>query len=393
MTIDAEIVQRIAKATRQETQKQSLLPLHAPEFGGKEWLYVKECLDTGWVSSVGSYVDLFEKKLAEYCEVPGCVVTMNGTAALHVACLMSGVTAGDEVLMPSFTFVATANAVAYCGATPHFVDIAQENLGVDPVKLADYLAKNTRQSGKVCTNLSTGRPIRALIVMHAFGHPVDMEACQELCKAHNIALIEDAAEALGSFYKGRHVGGLSDVGTLSFNGNKIITTGGGGALLFKSKATAERAKHLTTTAKLKHRWEFFHDETGFNYRLPNINAALGCAQLEQLPTFLEQKRALASRYISAFSDFQGGHILQDAAETKSNYWLNTLILDEKHLDSRDVILESTNGAGFMTRPSWILMSDLPMYKDSPRMDLSQSISLSKRVINLPSSACLGGANT
>lgn len=281
------------------------LALHEPRFRGNEWIYLKECLDSTFVSSVGKFVDRFEDDLAAFTGAKRAIAVVNGTAALHVSLLLAGVTAGDEVLLPALTFIATANAVAYCQATPHFVDSEERSLGMDAHALRDHLSSTTELRGGHCINLSTGRVIRAMVPMHTFGHPLDIEALLAVAHDFHIQLIEDAAESLGSTVGGRHTGTFGLMGTLSFNGNKTITTGGGGAILTNDLELGKRAKHITTTAKLPHRWNFVHDEVGYNYRLPNLNAALGCAQLEQLPGFLADKRRLFERYQSAFADIEG----------------------------------------------------------------------------------------
>jgi aminotransferase in exopolysaccharide biosynthesis len=270
--------------------------LHEPTFAGNEWLYVKECLDSTYVSSVGKFVDRFEADLTAYTGAKHAVAVVNGTAALHVALLLAGVKANDEVLVSALTFVATANAISYCGATPHFVDSEDTTLGIATAKLREYLGAHTQQVNSQCVNISTGRVIRAIVPMHTFGHPGDIDGLLAVARDFNIVLVEDAAESLGSTYQGQHTGTFGLVGTLSFNGNKTITTGGGGAILTNDSDIARRAKHITTTAKVPHAWEFIHDEIGFNYRLPNLNAALGCAQLEQLPDKLIAKRMLFNRY-------------------------------------------------------------------------------------------------
>lgn len=364
--------------------------LHEPCFAGNEWSYVKECLDTNWVSSVGAYVDRFEADLAAYTGVRRAVAVVNGTAALHICLILCGVEAGDEVLMPALTFVATANAVSYCGAVPHFVDSEERTLGLDPRKLADYLADMAEVRPEGCFNRRSGRRIRAVVPMHTFGHPVDLDPLMEVCARFRIALIEDAAESLGSFYKGRHTGNHGRLSALSFNGNKVITTGGGGAILTNDEELGRLAKHLTTTAKRPHRWEFNHDAIGYNYRLPNLNAALGCAQLEQLPQFLARKRRLTERYAAVLADVAGVRLVQEPEFARSNYWLNTLLLDETHAAGRDDILALTNDSGIMTRPVWTLMHRLPMFAETPRMELPVAESLERRLINIPSSPVLGG---
>ena len=364
--------------------------LHEPSFKGNEWNYVKDCLDSGWVSSVGEYVTQLEHKLADFTGAGYAVAVVNGTAALHIALQLAGVKAGDEVILPGLTFIATANAVCYCGAIPHFADSEAKTLGIDPRKLRDYIKEISELRPQGCFNRQTGRRISAVIPMHTFGHPVDMDPLLQLCQEFKLQLVEDAAESLGSFYKDQHTGTMGLVSSLSFNGNKTITTGGGGAILTNDGAIAKLAKHLTTQAKVPHRWEFNHDMIGYNYRMPNINAALGCAQLEQLPGFIKNKRHLANRYQEAFQDIAGISFFTEPDFARSNYWLNVLILDHENAGERDNILDLTNNAGIMTRPLWTLMHKLPMYKDCPRMDLSVAESLAQRIINIPSSAFLGG---
>jgi perosamine synthetase len=366
-----------------------LVPLHEPEFAGREWECVKECIDTGWVSSVGSYVDRFERDLAAVTGVQFAVATSNGTAALHVCLLLAGVRPGDEVLLPTLTFIATANAVSYANATPHFVDCETVSLGIDAGKLETHLAENAMRVDGRCVNRRTGRAITALIVMHVFGHPADLDALAIVARDWNIALVEDAAESLGSSHGTRHTGNVGVVSALSFNGNKIVTTGGGGAVLTNDAALGRRAKHLTTTARVAHRWNFIHDEVGFNYRLPNLNAALGCAQLERLTSMLARKRELARRYRVAFERVEGARFLAEPPGTTSNYWLNALVLEPAARGSRDALLEALNDAGYGSRPIWTLMHRLPMYADAPRADLSVAEDMEARVINIPSSAKLG----
>jgi len=364
------------------------IPLHEPLFSGNEWLYVKECIDTGWVSSVGKFVDLFEQRLAEYTGCQRAVAVVNGTAALQVCLRLVGVGTNDEVLIPALTFIATANAVAYLGAIPHFVDSEELTLGLDPHKLSLYMENIAELRNSECYNKQTGRRIKAVVPMHAFGHPVDLDPLIELCKRYSIELVEDAAESLGSYYKGRHTGTLGKISALSFNGNKIMTTGGGGALLTDDEELGKLAKHITTTAKVPHKWKFNHDKIGYNYRMPNINAALGCAQLEQLPHFLEKKRALANRYYEVFEDMPGVRFFVEPEFGQSNYWLNVLLLDSDFSHYRDEILNMSNNSGIMTRPAWKLLNLLPMYKHCPRMDLAQSESIESRLLNIPSSASL-----
>lgn len=364
--------------------------LHQPEFSGNEWTYVKECIDTGWVSSVGKYVDLFESKLAEYSGVKKAVAVVNGTAALHVSLLLAGVEPNDEVLLPALTFVATANAVSYCGAIPHFVDSEWASLGMDSKKLDDYLASVGKLTPDGLVNKWTGRRIKAVLPMHTFGHPVDLDSLTEVADRYRLVLIEDAAESLGSFYKGKHTGHWGRISALSFNGNKIVTTGGGGALLTNDEELGKMAKHITTTAKIPHRWNFFHDQIGYNYRMPNLNAALGCAQLEQLDRFVDQKRKLASVYERKLIPINDVRFIMEPEHTRSNYWLNAILLTGDLANRRDELLEKTNKEGIMTRPAWTLMHKLPAFQHCPKMDLSVAEDLEKSLVNIPSSAFLGG---
>jgi perosamine synthetase len=363
--------------------------LHEPCFAGKEWDYTKQCLDEGMVSSMGSKVDHFERLLEEYTGASHAIAVVNGTAALHIALQLIKVKKNEEILLPTMTFVATANAVAYCNAIPHFIDCEPETLGVDAKKLEAYLEDISEVRSGVCYNKNSGNRIRGLIAVHIFGHPVDLDSLIDVCNRFQIELIEDAAESLGSFYKDRHTGTTGKVSTLSFNGNKIITTGGGGAILTNDPELAHSAKHITTTAKIAHSWEFIHDQLGYNYRLPNINAALGCAQIEQLPDFLSQKRNLSLHYQKRFNDVEGIQFFTEPRFAKSNYWLNTLIIDSEHSKYLIPLIELTHKHGIMTRPIWKSIHMLPIFKDCPRMDLSVSEDLSRRVLNIPSSAKLG----
>jgi len=382
------LVQAVTAALTSVT-KGAAAPLHAPEFQGNEWAYLKECLDSSFVSSVGKFVDRFEADLAAYTGAAHAVAVVNGTAALHIALLLTGVRPKDEVLVPALTFIATANAVHYCGAVPHFVDSEEATLGLDADKLRDYLQSATELVSGQCINKSTGRVIRALVPMHVFGHPCDLDALLAVADDFKLALVEDAAESLGSTYYGRHTGTFGLIGTLSFNGNKTITTGGGGALLINDSMLARRAKHITTTAKLPHTWEYRHDEVGFNYRMPNINAALGCAQLERLTEMVEDKRRLHGRYKQALKGIGGVRLYGEPNGCRSNYWLQAMLLDPVHADQRDALLAATNAIGVMTRPVWTLMHRLAPYVQAPRMDLSRADDLERRIVNLPSSALLG----
>ena len=384
-------VEDIVATLRGALPEDGAVGLHEPTFAGREWEYVKECLDTEWVSTAGSFVDRFEEDLAAYTGAEHAIAVVSGTAALHVGLRVAGVEAGDEVLVPALTFVATANAVSYLGATPHFVDSEERTLGLDPAKLHDYLEEIAEVREGTCVNTQTGRPITAVMPMHTFGHPVDLDSLQAVCDRFHLPLVEDAAESLGSYYKGEHTGRRGRCGAVSFNGNKTITTGGGGAILTDDEALAEQARHLTTVAKQEHPWKYLHDEVGYNYRMPNLNAALGCAQLEQMASFLERKRALAARYRDAFADVGGVTVFEEPRFARSNYWLNALLLDDAVVDQRDALLERANDAGVGARPAWTLMPKLPMYEDCPRMDLSVAERLERRIVNIPSSASLAPA--
>jgi len=366
----------------------SFVPLHEPSLVGNEQRYVQECIASTYVSSVGAYVERFEKELAAYTGARRAVAVVNGTAALQVALQLAGVQANDEVIVPALTFIATANAVHYLGAIPHFADSDASTLGLDPLALREWMKATAEPAGDGYRNRQTGRRFSALVPMHTFGHPCDLEGLLAVAHDYRLPLVEDAAESLGSRYQGQHTGTFGLLGTLSFNGNKIITTGGGGAILTNNESLADYAKHLTTTAKLPHRWDYGHDEVGYNFRMPNLNAALGCAQLEQLPEFLVSKRRLFERYHAAFADIDEVHLMEEPSGCKSNYWLQTLVLSGAVADQRDAILQATNDAGLMTRPAWQLMHGLKPYADCPRAPLPVAKSLERRIVNLPSSAGL-----
>jgi len=363
-------------------RSKEIIPLHAPIFSGNEKSYVLETIESTYVSSVGTFVDRFEKNIANYTSSPRAIATVNGTAALHISLLLAGVERDDLVITQALTFVATCNAIRYCQAEPIFIDVDKKTLGLSPTALISWLEKNAERSNDgICREKFSKRIIRACVPMHTFGHPSHIDKLLTICESWNINLIEDATESLGSLYKGKHTGTFGICGTYSFNGNKIITTGGGGMIVTDVKL-GDRAKHITTTAKIPHANAFVHDELGYNYRMPNINAALGCAQLEQLDDYIQKKRNLASLYESYFvnSDLQ---FIKEPENCRSNYWLNAVIC----LDSmqRDEILRETNKNGIMTRPLWTLMHELPMYKNCLRDDLKNSRWLQDRVINLPSS--------
>jgi aminotransferase in exopolysaccharide biosynthesis len=364
------------------------LGLHEPRFWGNEQRYLQQCIDSTYVSSIGQYVDRFESELATYTGARHAVAVVNGTAALQVALQLAGVRANDEVIVPALTFIATANAVQYLGAIPHFADSEETTLGIDPLALRDWLKNVAEPAGEGYRNRLTGRRLSALVPMHTFGHPCSLEGLIAVAHDYQLSLVEDAAEALGSRYQGQHTGTFGLLGTLSFNGNKIITSGGGGAILTNDKCLADRAKHLTTTAKLPHRFEYVHDEVGHNFRMPNLNAALGCAQLEQLPEFLASKRRLFERYKRALVDIDEVYLMKEPMDCESNYWLQTLVLSDAVAAQRDMVLQETNNAGLMTRPTWRLMHQLGPYRQCPRAPLPVAESLQRRIVNLPSSAGL-----
>ena len=357
------------------------IPLHAPVFLGNEKKYLNNCIDTTFVSSVGQYVDRFEQMMVQYTGATSAVVCVNGTNALHLSLILNDVRPGDEVITQSLTFIATANAIDYCKAYPVFCDVDEDTMGLSPVAVQKWLEENAEIKKEGCFNKKTGRRIRAVVPMHTFGHPVHIDEFIKLCDKWKIALVEDAAESIGSFYKGKHTGLFGKMGVLSFNGNKTITTGGGGMLLFSDKELGQKAKHLTTQAKIPHRWEFKHDAIGYNYRMPNINAALGCAQLENIDKILQNKRKTAMEYKEFF---KGSNIkfFDEPKDCKSNFWLNAILLPNKKEQIK--FLEETNNAGIQTRPIWELVNRLMMFKNCQHGDLSVSEMFSDRVVNIPS---------
>lgn len=362
--------------------------LHEPTLGQIEIDFLTECIQSGFVSSVGKFVVTFEEQLASYLNCSAAVAVSSGTAALHVALLTMGVRPSDEVLVPSATFVATANAVAYCGAIPHFVDVEWGTLGIDPIALDAHLATIAVRNGDGVVNKNTGRRISICVPMHTFGHPVNMNALGDVLGRWGIPIVEDAAEALGSRFEDKMCGTIGSLGVLSFNGNKTITTGGGGAIVTNDPSIAERARHLSTTAKLKHQWDFVHDEIGFNYRMPNINAALGCAQLTRLEESLESKRRLFDRYGDSLNGIELGEMFGEPVDSRSNYWLQTFILNAGNASYKDEILDRCNADGLALRPLWRPLHTLKPFKDSPRAEMPVTMDLFERAINLPSSAGL-----
>ena len=371
-------IQKIYKTT-------SFIPLHEPKFIGNEKKYLNECIDSAFVSSVGKFVDEFEEKIANYTGAKYAIATSNGTSALHISLLLANVEQSDEVITQPLTFVATCNAISYCGANPIFIDVDKDTMGLSPSALKYFLENNTTIKNQQCINNKTGKVIKACVPMHTFGHPCRIDEIKEICDKYHVFLIEDAAESVGSTYKGRHTGTFGQVGVMSFNGNKIITAGGGGCIVTNDKALAKKAKHLTTTAKVSHKWDFNHDMVGYNYRMPNLNAALLVAQLENLDNFISSKRKLANVYETFFNS-NNYVFVKEPMDSKSNYWLNSIILKNKK--QRDEFLDEINSSGVMTRPIWTLMNKLPMFRYAQCGDLKNSEWLEDRVVNLPSSAIL-----
>lgn len=363
-------------------QTEGFIPLHEPRFRGNEKKYLNECIDSTFVSSVGKFVDLFEQKIAEFTGAKYAVAAVNGTAALHIALQLAGVKQDDEVITQPLTFIATANAITYTGAKPVFIDVDKDTMGLSPEKLRAFLEeKTTNKSGETYNKL-TNKKISAVVPMHTFGHPAKIEEIKQICDEYNIALIEDAAESLGSFYKGKHTGTFGLIGTLSFNGNKTITTGGGGMIITDNEKLAKLAKHLTTQAKVPHKWNYEHDYIGYNYRLTNLAAALGVSQMEQLSAIIKSKRELAIKYKAFFTNTDI-KFFEEPTDSQSNYWLNAVLL--KNREERDKFLQYTNENGVMTRPIWELMNRLPMFKDCQVENIENSEWLTDRVVNIPSS--------
>lgn len=374
--------QNLVKFVREIYQTQDFIPLHAPTFNGNETAYVCDTIDSSFVSSVGAFVDRFEKQMQIFTGSAKTIATVNGTAALHTAIYAAGVRAGDLVITQALTFVATCNVLYHMGAEPVFIDVSPISMGLCPKSMSSWLESEAELLDNQCVHKASQKPIRAVVPVHIFGHPVELDELLTICTKWNLVMIEDAAESLGSFYKGKHTGTLAPLAAVSFNGNKIITTGGGGMVLCQDTKLAARIKHITTTAKVAHPYEFYHDEAGFNYRLPNLNAALGCAQMEKLPEFLTKKRTLAHAYKNFF---MGSHFqfFSEPSYAQSNYWLNAIVCPDQQ--SREQLLTHTNKAGVMTRPIWKLMHRLPMFANALRGDLNQSEWFEARVVNIPSS--------
>jgi perosamine synthetase len=358
------------------------ISLHEPKFFGNEKKYLNQCIDSTFVSSVGKFVNKLEKKIAKYTGSKYAIATTNGTSALHISMILAGVEQNDEVITQPLNFVASCNAISYCKAKPIFIDVDRDTMGLSPHALKKFLENNTIIKNKKCINKKTKKIIKACIPMHSFGHACRIDLIKRLLKKYYIFLIEDSAESLGSFYKNKHTGTFGELGILSFNGNKIITAGGGGCIITNNKFLAKKAKHLTTTAKTHHKWDFNHDSIGFNYRMPNLNAALLLAQLENLNSFLKNKRRLAKKYETFFQE-NNCNFFKEPKNSKSNYWLNSIILKNKKI--RNKFLEETNAKSIMTRPIWILMNNLPMFKNAQCDELKNSRWLFERVVNIPSS--------
>lgn len=373
----------IVDMIRNQFKSSEFIPLHVPTFGGNEKKYLNECIDTTYVSSIGAFVDRFEEMICEITGAKYAIAIVNGTNALHLGLILAGVESGDEVLTQPLTFIATANAISYCGAFPHFVDVDKDTLGLSPSICKKHLLEVAEMRNGFCYNKFTNRRISACVPMHTFGLPMYIDELKELCDEYNIPIVEDSAESLGSSYKGQHTGTFGLLGVFSFNGNKTVTCGGGGAIITDDAKLAKRAKHLSTQAKVPHSWEFVHDEIGYNYRMPNLNAALACAQLEQLVGFVERKRDLAKHYELFFNEIESVHYVKEIQGARSNYWLNAILF--KNVQERDEFLRFSNENGVMTRPVWKLMNKLNMFKDCFKSDLSNAEWLEERVVNIPSS--------
>ncbi len=376
----------LVDSIQQLYQRKSMIPLHEPSMGALEIATVTSAIESTFVSSFGEYIDQFENKIEHYTHCKKAISTVNGTSALHACLYLSGVKLGDLVMTQALTFVATCNAIHLAGAEPILLDVSKEGLGLSAISMASYLEENAYMDGEICKHKKTHQCIRAVMPMHTFGHPVDLDSIKLLCDKWHVNLIEDAAESLGSFYKGKHTGTYSQFSALSFNGNKIITTGGGGMILCDSDKNGELAKHITTTAKQSHPYEFYHDQLGFNYRMPNLNAALGCAQFEKLDNYLISKRQIANYYENELkgSDYQ---FVKEPEYAKSNYWLNAVICE--NLNARNSLIEQCTAENIMVRPVWQPMHHLPMYENALKGDLSYTEWLAERVVNLPSTPILG----
>ena len=379
-------MKKIIEFIKDTFKTKEFIPLHEPRFIGNEKKYLNDCIDSTFVSSVGKYVDQFEKEFALKVGSKYAIATVNGTAALHISLILADVKKEDEVITQPLTFIATCNAISYIGAKPVFVDVDLDTMGLSPKSLENFLESNCEILNNQCINKATKKVIKACVPMHTFGHACRIIEIRDICDKWNIALVEDAAESLGSFYNEKHTGTFGKVGAFSFNGNKIITSGGGGVIVTDDEKLAKRAKHLTTTAKIPHPFEYVHDEIGYNYRMPNLNAALLVAQLEQLDKFLKNKKELALKYDKFFKNIDGIDFINQPENSSSNYWLQAVIL--KNVKTRDEFLKFTNKNGVMTRPIWKLMNELEMFKDCQSSDLTNSKTCEERIVNIPSSVIL-----
>ena len=375
----------IVNLIREIYNTDSFIPLHEPRFIGNEKKYLNECIDSTYVSSVGKFVDEFEKKIAQYIGAKYVIATTNGTSALHIALLLANVTNNDEVITQPLTFVATCNVISYCGAAPVFIDVDKDTMGLSPTALKRFLESSTTIENQQCVNNTTGKIIKACVPMHTFGHPCRIDEIKDICDEYYISLVEDAAESIGSFYKDKHTGTYGHMGVISFNGNKIITGGGGGCIITNDEELAKKAKHLTTTAKVPHKWEYTHNMIGYNYRMPNLNAALLTSQLENLKTFLSSKRSIAMTYKEFFND-KPYSFVEEPTNSQSNYWLNAIILQDK--EERDLFLHETNSKGVTTRPIRTLMNKLNMFQEFQCGELTNAEWLEQRVANIPSSVLI-----
>ncbi|WP_428024985.1 LegC family aminotransferase [Arcobacter sp.] len=376
-------MQKIVDFIKMSFNTKDFIPLHEPRFIGNEKKYLNDCIDSTFVSSVGKYVDIFEEEFAKKVGSKFAIGTVNGTAALHVSLILANVEKDDEVITQPLTFIATCNAISYIGAKPIFIDVDLGTMGMSPDSLVEFLVKNCEINGNKCINKTTKKTIKACVPMHTFGHPCEIDKIKNICEEWNITLVEDSAESLGSYYKGKHTGTFGKLAAFSFNGNKIITSGGGGVIVTDDEALAKRAKHITTTAKIPHPFEYVHDEIGYNYRMPNLNASLLVAQLEQLEKFLENKRDLANKYQEFFKDIPNIDFIMEPENTISNYWLHAVLV--KDISQRDDFLSFTNSNGVMTRPIWKLMNELEMFTDCQKSNLKNAKYLEERIINIPSS--------
>ena len=378
------MLQKIVNFVHELYNTNDFVPLSVPKFIGNEKKYIDECIDTTFVSSVGKFVDRFEDDVAKYTGANKAVVCVSGTNALHMSLMLAGVERNDEVLTQALTFIATCNALSYIGAQPVFIDVDKSTMGLSPDAVREWLCKNAEIKDGQSFNKNSGRRIKACVPMHTFGHPVRIEELAQVCAEYHIELVEDAAESIGSKYKGKHTGTFGKVGAISFNGNKTITTGGGGMMLFQDEELGKFAKHITTQAKVPHRWEFRHDHIGYNYRMPNINAALGCAQLENIDKLIASKREVAAAYAEFFKNVDGIDFFVEPENCFSNYWLNAVITENK--EKQQEFLQYTNDNGVMTRPIWELMNRLPMFEHCEHDSLANTIWFADRVVNIPSSA-------